>query len=159
GWDKKNCLTPKIGELDKRQKEKLKMASSLSPQELQELQELKQIGDDKDWTYDDYCLLQLATLVIMDLYIFELIYRPKMRIPLIIHHLSTIGITLLGYYILNETENVDSSAESILLLLQITTDRMNSIDLLFNEITPTWEKITHQLTAFQEMLTNIGTFA
>ncbi|CAG8608153.1 4059_t:CDS:2 [Acaulospora morrowiae] len=109
-----------------------------------------------DWTYGDYRLLQLATLIIMDLYVFELLYRPEAKILLVIHRLLIIGVTLFGYYVLNVTERMNSSAESIVLLLQVTTDKMTSIDLLFNEITPTW---VQKLTIFQEMLTKIGTLA
>ncbi|CAG8472631.1 14067_t:CDS:2 [Acaulospora morrowiae] len=113
----------------------------------------------KDWTYRDYKLLQLATLIIMDLYIFELIYRPIMRIPLIIHHFATIGITLLGYYVLNQTEKLDVSAEGIALLFQATTEQATFVGLLFYRIKPNWAKIILRFSTFQVLFSKLGTLA
>ncbi len=42
---------------------------------------------------------------IIALYTFEIFYRPKMRVPLLLHHLATIFAVLMGVCSYNDTKN------------------------------------------------------
>ncbi|KAG9284768.1 hypothetical protein G9A89_000917 [Geosiphon pyriformis] len=98
--------------------------------------------------YTNYQLSQTCCLLMVDLYIFELIYR-SMRIPLIFHHLISIAINVIAYYVLIDTLGV-------ILIFQATTEQTTFFGLLFYRLKPSWAAPVLFFSAVQVFLAKVA---
>ncbi|CAG8652569.1 9739_t:CDS:2 [Ambispora gerdemannii] len=110
-----------------------------------------------NFTYRDYEMCEIICLILIDLYIFELLYRPVMRLPLIAHHFTTIGLVIYGTYIIKECQNLDLFTLALILLFQASTEQLTFLGLFFYRIKPSWSSPTLFFAAVQVFIVKFAT--
>ncbi|CAG8685050.1 1735_t:CDS:2 [Ambispora leptoticha] len=97
------------------------------------------------------------TLEVLNRYVFELLYRPVMRLPLVMHHLTTIGLVIYGVYILNNAGNLDIVPLGLILLFQASTEQSTFLGLLFYRLKHSWSSVTLFFAAVQVFIVKFAT--
>ncbi|KAJ7099429.1 hypothetical protein B0H15DRAFT_546662 [Mycena belliarum] len=82
------------------------------------------------YTFDRIDLVKLAGLVISGLYIWELIYRASLRLPILIHHFCTLFATILIIATLQETHHAALSSLGLLWIFHASTEQSIFIGLI-----------------------------
>ncbi|KAJ6484428.1 hypothetical protein C8R47DRAFT_1280570 [Mycena vitilis] len=82
------------------------------------------------YTLDQIDLVKLAGLLVSGLYIWEMIYRPSLRIPILIHHFCTLFATVLIVCVLEKTEHPALGPLALLWLFHATTEQAIFIGLI-----------------------------
>ncbi|CAG8753411.1 4931_t:CDS:2, partial [Ambispora leptoticha] len=103
----------------------------------------------RDFNYHDYETAQYIALIVVDLYIFELLYRPVMRLPLVMHHCITICIPIFVAYIIQEGDNLDLLPLALIILFQATTEQITFVGLFLYRIKPSLSSRTLLFAAVQ----------
>ncbi|CAG8498362.1 4810_t:CDS:2 [Ambispora gerdemannii] len=110
----------------------------------------------RDFNYRDYQVAQIIGVILIDLYIFELLYRPVMRIPLVMHHFTTIFLVIYGSFIVTNCENIDLYAQALILLFQASTEQSTFIGLLFYRVLRSWSSWVLFFSVFQVFAVKFG---
>ncbi|CAG8528344.1 9500_t:CDS:2 [Ambispora leptoticha] len=111
----------------------------------------------RDFNYHDYETAQYMALILVDLYIFELLYRPVMRLPLIMHHCITIFLVIFGTYIIQECDNLDILPLAIIILFQATTEQITFVGLFLYRVKPSLSSRTLFFAAVQVFILKFST--
>ncbi|WVF70458.1 hypothetical protein IAT40_005248 [Kwoniella sp. CBS 6097] len=83
-----------------------------------------------EWHYWEIRCVRLAGVLTVALYIFELVFRFNMRLPLVAHHVLTIFAISLGVTTLEYTQNPCYMLSGIIWLFQATTEQPTFIGLM-----------------------------
>ncbi|WVQ97456.1 hypothetical protein IAU59_004569 [Kwoniella sp. CBS 9459] len=83
-----------------------------------------------EWHYWEIRCVRLAGVLTVALYIFELVFRFNMRLPLVAHHILTIFAISLGVTTLEYTQNPCYMLSGIIWLFQATTEQPTFIGMM-----------------------------
>ncbi|OCF34054.1 hypothetical protein I316_04401 [Kwoniella heveanensis BCC8398] len=83
-----------------------------------------------EWHYWEIRCVRLAGVLTVALYIFELVFRFNMRLPLVAHHVLTIFAISLGVTTLEYTQNPCYMLSGIVWLFQATTEQPTFVGLM-----------------------------
>ncbi|KAJ6571628.1 hypothetical protein B0H19DRAFT_1255585 [Mycena capillaripes] len=84
----------------------------------------------EQYTFDRIDLVKLAGLLVSGLYIFELINRSILRLPILIHHFCTLFATVLIVCTLQKTQHPALAALALLWLFHASTEQSIFIGLI-----------------------------
>ncbi|KAK0189483.1 hypothetical protein F5146DRAFT_1138888 [Armillaria mellea] len=103
-------------------------------------------------------LLHVATILVSGLYIFELTYRPTMRLSLIIHHVCTLLAIIFLQIVLQVTSHPAIAAAGLIWLFQATTEQSVFIGLFMYRLQypKSIVKPTLQFAAVQSFIFKMG---
>ncbi|WWC86258.1 uncharacterized protein L201_001131 [Kwoniella dendrophila CBS 6074] len=93
-----------------------------------------------DWHYWEMRCVRLAGVLTAALYIFELVFRFNMRLPLVAHHVLTIFAISLGVTAVEYTQNPTYMLSGLIWLFQATTEQPTFIGLIGYRLK--WKKET-----------------
>nr|XP_019049243.1 hypothetical protein I302_03024 [Kwoniella bestiolae CBS 10118]OCF28173.1 hypothetical protein I302_03024 [Kwoniella bestiolae CBS 10118] len=93
-----------------------------------------------EWYYWEFRCVRLAGVLTVALYLFELIFRFNMRLPLVAHHILTIFAISLGVTTNEYTQNPTFMLSGIIWLFQATTEQPTFIGLMGYRLK--WKKET-----------------
>ncbi|KAJ7647796.1 hypothetical protein FB45DRAFT_998737 [Roridomyces roridus] len=84
----------------------------------------------EQYTMERINFVKLAALVISGLYIFELTYRPSLRMPILIHHFCTLFATILIVCVLQKTLHPALAALGLLWIFHASTEQSIFVGLI-----------------------------
>ncbi|WWC58712.1 uncharacterized protein I303_101256 [Kwoniella dejecticola CBS 10117] len=93
-----------------------------------------------EWHYWEIRCVRLAGVLTVALYLFELIFRFNMRLPLVAHHILTIFAISLGVTTMEYTQNPTFMLSGIIWLFQATTEQPTFVGLMGYRLK--WKKET-----------------
>ncbi|KAJ7503112.1 hypothetical protein B0H11DRAFT_2274501 [Mycena galericulata] len=108
----------------------------------------------EDYTLDRINLVKLAALIVSGLYIFELTYRPSLRLPILIHHFCTLFATILIVCTLQKTLHPALAVLGLLWIFHASTEQSIFIGLIMYRLRcskPTVQWVLY-FSAFQSFL-------
>ncbi|KAJ7637272.1 hypothetical protein DFH06DRAFT_1138901 [Mycena polygramma] len=82
------------------------------------------------YTFDRIDLVKLAGLLVCGLYIFELTYRSRLRLPILIHHFCTLFATILIVCVLQKSDHAALAALGLLWIFHASTEQSIFIGLI-----------------------------
>ncbi|KAJ6484429.1 hypothetical protein C8R47DRAFT_1217315 [Mycena vitilis] len=84
----------------------------------------------EQYTFDRIDLVKLAGLLVSGLYIFELVYRFSLRLPILIHHFCTLFATVLIVCVLQRTQHPALASLGLLWIFHATTEQSIFVGLI-----------------------------
>ncbi|KAE8209827.1 hypothetical protein CF327_g6227 [Tilletia walkeri] len=100
-------------------------------------------------------LLRLASMLVSANYCFELIYRPRMRLPMIAHHLLTLFLAMLSLSTLYKTKDPSIMLSGNMLMFLATLEQPTFLALFFYRLRfpRNFVKTWLQVSSFQTIIT------